>query len=68
MAKSKSNELTYEAALAELQKILDNLQDGKTGLDSLTQQLARAKELTDYCKGRLRDVEKDVELFKKSME
>lgn len=60
--------MTYEAAMAELQKILDNLQDGKTGLDSLTQQLARAKELTDYCKARLRDVEKDVEAFKKSME
>lgn len=60
--------MTYEAAMVELQKILDNLQDGKTGLDSLTTQLARAKELTDYCKARLRDVEKDVEAFKKSME
>jgi exodeoxyribonuclease VII small subunit len=68
MAKNKSNELTYDTALQELNHILESLQSGKTGLDQLAEQLARAKELTTFCKTRLRDIEHDVEKFKKSLE
>lgn len=68
MAKNKNEELSYDSALAELNQILENLQGGKTGLDSLTTQLARARELTLFCKNRLRDIEKDMEQFKKSLE
>ncbi|MBK8547906.1 MAG: exodeoxyribonuclease VII small subunit [Saprospiraceae bacterium] len=50
MAKKESEELTYDKALAELNSILELLQNGQTGLDELAKSLARAGELSAFCK------------------
>jgi exodeoxyribonuclease VII small subunit len=68
MAKKDTEELTYDKALAELNSILELLQNGQTGLDELAKSLARAGELSAFCKNKLRDIEADVEKFKKSLD
>ncbi|MBK8081628.1 MAG: exodeoxyribonuclease VII small subunit [Saprospiraceae bacterium] len=60
--------MTYDKALAELNSILELLQNGQTGLDELAKSLARAGELYAFCKNKLRDIEADVEKFKKSLD
>jgi len=54
MAKRK---MTFESAMEELQVIYDELDSGAIGLDELAQKMKRVKELTDYCKKKLRDIE-----------
>mgnify|MGYP003455903813 CR=1 FL=1 len=68
MAKTKSNDLTYDTALEELNSILESLQNGQTGLDDMAKQLTRAGELAAFCKARLREIETDIEKFKKTFE
>lgn len=53
-------EMTYESALEELQRITQNLQEGKIGIDELATQLQRAAELIRFCREKLRNVEKDI--------
>jgi exodeoxyribonuclease VII small subunit len=53
-------ELTYEAAAAELETILEALESGETGIDDLARQVARAGELLKFCQDKLRDTEQAV--------
>ena len=56
-----SKKLTYDAAFAELSKILNDLQSEDTGLDQLSDMLKRAAELTEFCKAKLRTIEEDID-------
>ncbi len=49
--------LSYEAALAELEQLLAELQGEQTSISELTQRSQRAGELVAYCRAKLRDVE-----------
>lgn len=53
-------ELTYEAALAELEDIVGKVECGELAIDQLTTQLKRAQELLAFCKKQLTQVETDV--------
>jgi len=44
---------SYEDALAELQGIVEAIENGQTKMDELETQVQRAGELLDYCKNRL---------------
>lgn len=68
MSKKSNDNLTYDAAMAELNTIVETIQNGQCGIDELATYLQRAKALADFCKERLRTIEKEVEDFKKSME
>jgi len=57
LAKKKS---TYEAALEELQTIVNELQDEAIGMDDLATKAKRASELINICKEKLRTTEKDL--------
>ena len=50
------NELTYEAALAELQAILHDLQKEQVSIDALSSKSERAEALLTYCQEKLRDL------------
>ncbi len=50
----------YETAWAELQKIVQDLQNESVSIDDLTKQLARANELILFCRERLRNTESEV--------
>lgn len=52
--------ITYEAALAELERIVASVESGELPIDKLTAQLKRAQELLAFCKTQLTQVETDV--------
>lgn len=53
-------ELTYEEAMKQLDKIVSDIDEGKLDIDSLASQIREAKRLVTFCKGILTKVEKDV--------
>ena len=53
-------ELTYAAAMAEIEKILGRLRSEEMNVDGLAAEVKRATELIASCKARLRKAEADV--------
>ncbi len=53
--------LNYDSAYKELQDILSKLQDENIGIEKMSDHVKRAKELSEYCKNRLRDIEKSLD-------
>ena len=51
----------YAAAQAELEELLSALQQPSVEIDSLTQKVARAKELLEWCKEKLRTTESAID-------
>ena len=51
----------FDQAYEELQEIVASLQDDETGIDSLSSKMKRAKELVEFCRDKLREVEEDIE-------
>jgi exodeoxyribonuclease VII small subunit len=60
-----SKKMTYDTAFAELNAILTSLQTEDTGLDNLSEKLKKAKELSEFCKTKLRSIETDIEKLSK---
>ncbi len=60
MAKAQIIKLSYDEAYAELNSILESLQNGQTGLDELTDKLRRASALSTYCQQKLRNLEEEI--------
>ena len=46
----------YDEAMAELEAILDRMQDGRIGLEQMQAETARAVDLIRQCRGRLREI------------
>ena len=65
MSKSKPEkkvgELGYDEALADLDRILEELEGDETDLDSLAQRVARASELVKHCREKIQATELEVE-------
>ena len=53
-------ELTYEAAIIELQTIVNELQSEKISIDQMSERANRAAELIKFCKNKLRHTETQV--------
>lgn len=62
--KKQDVKLTYEAAYAELQQIVQEIQNETVGIDDLTAKIARASELIRFCRERLRMTEEEVKSLK----
>ncbi|MEL7222883.1 MAG: exodeoxyribonuclease VII small subunit [Bacteroidota bacterium] len=54
-------DITYEAAIQELETILGQLQEEQVSIDQLVERSDRAAALIEYCKQKLRAVESKVE-------
>lgn len=52
---------SYEGALAELQEIVKQLEEGTISIGDLTSKAERALQLIQYCKDKLRQTEIAVE-------
>ena len=52
--------LTYTAALEELQTITQELEENRVSLDDLAARVARARELLEFCRTKLRSTETEV--------
>lgn len=51
--KSKSTDVKFEEALAELEKILDELESAKIPLDEVVSKYVRARECLEVCRLKL---------------
>jgi len=53
-------EIKYNKAIEELEKILTRIQNEEIDLDDLTKELKRAKELIIICKNKIEKTEMDI--------
>ncbi|MCC6460053.1 MAG: exodeoxyribonuclease VII small subunit [Saprospiraceae bacterium] len=60
MKKTTEAPATYETAYAELQQLVNALQNESVGIDELAEKVERAQWLIRFCRERLRQVETDV--------
>ena len=56
----ETKEITYAAALAELEDILRSIESGSADIDTLSTKVTRATELIKICRARLLKVESEV--------
>ena len=56
----KTDTLTYDIALTELQSIVNDLQEEALGIDQLSEKVKRAAVLIQFCKEKLRTTEEEV--------
>ncbi len=54
---------SYEHALAELDRLVAQMEDGQMPLDQLLDAYRRASELLQFCRGRLQAVEEQVKVL-----
>ncbi len=54
---------TYELALAELDRLVQQMEGGQLPLDQLLDGYRRASDLLAFCRGRLQAVEEQVKLL-----
>ena len=52
---------SYEAAILELQQMVDKLQNNEISIDDLGKQTERAAELINYCREKLRSTEGNLQ-------
>ncbi len=52
--------LSYEEALADLKKILDDLQNEQLSIDDQANQSKQATTLIEYCRAKLKGIEDDL--------
>jgi exodeoxyribonuclease VII small subunit len=60
MSEGKKN---FEDAIAELEKIVNELEKGELSLDDSVEMFQRGIELSKYCSKRLDDVERKITLL-----
>jgi exodeoxyribonuclease VII small subunit len=53
----------YEDALAELERLVQRMEDGQLPLDQLLDNYRRGAELLDLCRSRLAAIEQQVKVF-----
>lgn len=54
---------TYEEALAELERLVQCMEDGQLPLDQMLDSYRRGAELLDLCRARLNAVEEQVKVL-----
>lgn len=54
-------ELTYEDAYAELQRVIAEIERGEISVDVLAEKVKRATTLIRFCKEKLKSTEMDVQ-------
>ena len=56
----KTREISYEAAVLELEELLAQLEGPQSELDSLERKIGRARDLLRFCRAKLRDIQVSV--------
>lgn len=54
-------EIKYEAALAELQTIVNKMENDELDIDQMSEQLKRAQELIKLCKDKLTKTDEEIQ-------
>ena len=67
MAK-KVKTFSYDEAMEEVKNLLNELEEGDTGIDILVEKVERGAHLLQQCKSKLKDVElKITDIFSKDL-
>ena len=53
--------LTFDKAICELEKLVEQIEDENIQLDTLAGKVKAANELIGFCETRLRDIAADIE-------
>ena len=61
-------ELTYSAALAELQQLAEDLENDEISIDELSDKIKRASKLLEFCQTKLRSTDEEVKKILAKME
>lgn len=59
---TKKEPISFEAAMDELKQILQSIEQDTVNIDDLAGQVARAKQLKEYCEARLTAIENSIEV------
>jgi len=62
-ARTTTEPASYEQALAELDRLVAQMEDGQMPLDQLLDAYRRASELLQFCRSRLQAVEEQVKVL-----
>jgi len=57
--KKKLND--YDLAMAQLEKLVERIQNGEMGLEEMRNEVKTAMELIQLCRSKLRNIETDLE-------
>ncbi len=60
MSKEHEEKMTYEEALSKLNGIVEKLERKEVKIDELSDTVAEAKRLVDFCREKLDRTEKDI--------
>lgn len=53
-------EIKYEEAVAQLEEIVDKMENDELDIDQLSEQLKRAKQLVKLCKDKLTKTDEEI--------
>lgn len=67
-ASGKAEELRFGEAMAELEAILRRVEEEEIDIDSLAEELRRAAELLEVCRGKIKKAELEVTQIVQSLE
>ena len=59
---------TYSEAVAEIEEILQRMENEELDVDELSEKVKRVSELVRYCRDKLKNTEEEVEKVLKEME
>ncbi|WP_291862078.1 exodeoxyribonuclease VII small subunit [Marinilabilia sp.] len=59
---------TYNQAIAEIEEILEKMENEELDVDELSDKVKRVSELVRFCRNKLKNTEEEVEKVLKEME
>ena len=65
MVKTDISKMTYEEALAELEKIVSELESGSVALENSIELYTRGSMLKDHCEEKLRSAQEKISMLVK---
>ena len=65
---NKKNQLSYKQALEELEKIVDEIENGEIDVDLLAEKVKRATFLSQICKSKLRKTQEELDKMLREIE
>ncbi|HOK04365.1 MAG TPA: exodeoxyribonuclease VII small subunit [Victivallales bacterium] len=60
---NKKKELNFEEAIAELEKIVARMEDGKLTLEDMMKDFEKASKLAEFCTSKLKEIEGKIEIL-----
>ena len=67
-SKTRNEELSFGAAIEELESILRSVEDDGVDIDELAEELKRAAELLEICRAKIRRAEVEVSQIVQTLE